>query len=130
MSQTHTWGLIAAAFLGTATGVAIAPKQVRHALRRRATRNLATLRARYDAWLASPRIDASMATDRLKTAITSDVRLGKRRIWVDSHGATILLHGVVESEEEWRFADRLARAASADGSVRNLLQVRRGPNAG
>jgi hypothetical protein len=44
---------------------------------------------------------------------------------VDSHGPTILLHGVVENDDEWRLADRLARAASPDGSVRNLLQVRR-----
>jgi hypothetical protein len=119
------WGLVAAAVLGSATGVAIAPARARRRLRRRATGNFARLRRRYDAWLAAPRIDASIATDRLKSAIASDSRLAGRRIWVDSHGSTILLHGVVESDEEWRMADRLGRAASPDGSVRNLLQVRR-----
>jgi osmotically-inducible protein OsmY len=116
---------LAAAVLGSAAGAAIAPDRAREFVRRRASRNLATLRARYERWLAAPRIDASLATDRLKSAIGGDTRLGARKIWVDAHGSTILLHGVVETDEEWRFADRLARAASPDGSVRNLLQVRR-----
>jgi osmotically-inducible protein OsmY len=94
-------------------------------LRRRAVRNIATLRERYDRWRTAARVEASIATDRLKMAVAADPRLGKRRIWVDSHGPTILLHGVVENDDEWRLADRLARAASPDGSVRNLLQVRR-----
>jgi hypothetical protein len=43
---------------------------------------------------------------------------------VDAHGATLLLHGLVEDDEEWRSADQLARQISPDGTVRNLLQVR------
>jgi osmotically-inducible protein OsmY len=125
MQKAHAWGLLAAAVLGSAAGAAIAPGPARDFVKRRASRNFAALRSRYHHWLAAPRIDASMATDRLKTAISADTRLGKRRIWVDAHGSTILLHGVVENDEEWRFVDRLARAVSADGSVRNLLQVRR-----
>jgi len=125
MRLTQAWGLFAAALLGSAAGVAVAPPPARHALKRRAAGNFATLRARYDRWIAAPRIDAVIATDRLREAITSDVYLGKRRIWVDAHGPTILLHGVVETDDEWRHVDRLARAASPDGSVRNLLQVRR-----
>ena len=124
MQQKHTWGLLAAAVLGSAAGVAIAPPRGRRALRQRALKNVASLRARYQRWRAAPRIDAAMATDRLKAAISADPELGKRRIWVDAHGATILLHGVVENDHEWRHADRLARSASPAGSVRNLLQVR------
>jgi hypothetical protein len=125
MQQKHAWFLFAAAVLGSAAGVAIAPPPARRALKRRAYGNVATLRARYDRWRASPRIDAALATDELKAAIGEDHHLGQRRIWVDAHGSTILLHGVVETDDEWRRADRLARAASPDGSVRNLLQVRR-----
>jgi hypothetical protein len=124
MQQSHAWGLFAAALLGSAAGVAIAPPRARKRLRRRAVGNFATLRAKYDRWIAAPRIDAALATDRLKAAIGDDAHLGQRRIWVDAHGSTILLHGVVETDDEWRLADRLARAASPDGSVRNLLQVR------
>jgi len=125
MQLSHAWGLFAAAVLGSAAGVAIAPPPARHALKRRASGNVATLRARYDRWIAAPRIDAALATDHLIAAITADADLGRRRIWVDAHGPTILLHGVVETDDEWRRVDRLARAASPDGSVRNLLQVRR-----
>ena len=124
MDHKQAWGLFAAAVLGSAAGVAIAPPHARHALKRRASGNFATLRARYDRWLAAPRIDAALATDKLKAAISEDLHLGRRRIWVDAHGKTILLHGVVETDDEWRLADKLARAASPDGSVRNLLQVR------
>ena len=125
MHAKHVWGLFAAAVLGSATGVAVAPPHARRVLRRRAYRNISALRARYESWRAAPRIDAAIATDRLKLAIGDDHTLGKRRIWVDAHVTTILLHGVVETDEEWRRADRLARAASPDRSVRNLLQVRR-----
>ena len=130
MERKHAWGLFAAAVLGTAAGVAIAPPRIRRALKRRAAGNVATLRARYDRWIAAPRIDAAIATDELKAAIGADPQLGQRRIWVDAHGTTILLHGVVETDDEWRRVDRLARAASPDGSVRNLLQVRRLPAGG
>jgi osmotically-inducible protein OsmY len=125
MNQRQAWGLFAAAVLGSATGVAVAPVRGRDVLKKRAIKNVASLHARYQRWIAAPRIDAAMATDRLKAAIAADPNLGRRRIWVDAHGSTILLHGVVSSDEEWRHADRLARSASPDGSVRNLLQVRR-----
>ena len=125
MDQRLAWGLFAAAVLGSATGVAVAPQPARRALKRRASGNFATLRARYHRWLAAPRIDAAIATDELKAAIGAHPHLANRRIWVDAHGSTILLHGVVETDEEWRQVDRLARSASPDGTVRNLLQVRR-----
>ena len=125
MTQMQAWGLFAAAVLGSATGVAIAPPHGRRALKHRALKNVATLRARYDRWAMASRVDAALATDRLKTALAEDPTLGRRRIWVDAHGSTILLHGVVENDHEWRRADRLARSASPDGSVKNLLQVKR-----
>ncbi len=125
MKQMHAWGLFAAAVLGSATGVALAPPLGRRALKQRALKNVATLRTRYERWATAARVDAALATDRLKAAIAEDATLGRRRIWVDAHGSTILLHGVVENDQEWRRADRLARSASPDGTVRNLLQVRR-----
>ena len=124
MGTREVFGLVAATVLGSAAGIAVAPRPARLLARHRAAKNIAALRSRYARWIAGPRIDASLATDRLKAAIASDPRLGSRSIWVDSAGSTILLHGVVQSDEEWRFADRLARAASPDGSVRNLLQIR------
>ena len=124
MQTKLAWGLFAAALLGSATGVAVAPRPARVLLKRRATTNVGSLVARYQRWVNESRVDAALATDNLKAAIGGHPELGKRRIWVDAHGSTILLHGVVENDAEWRFADRLARAASPDGSVRNLLQVR------
>lgn len=127
MMHKHAWGLFAAAILGSATGVAVAPGPARSLLKRRAAHNVGSLFARYRRWASESRVDAAIATDKLKAALGSHRDLGRRRIWVDAHGSTILLHGVVESDAEWRFADKLARAASPDGSVRNLLQIR--PNA-
>lgn len=127
METRHAWGLFAAALLGSATGVAVAPRPARSILKRRATQNVGSLFARYKRWVSESRVDAVLATDNLKSALGSHPDLGRRRIWVDAHGSTILLHGVVQSDAEWRFADKLARAASPDGSVRNLLQIR--PNA-
>jgi len=124
MQTKLAWGIFAAALLGSATGVAAAPRQARVALKRRTAANISSLVGRYQRWVNESRVDAVLATDSLKTAIGGDPNLGKRRIWIDAHGATILLHGVVENDAEWRFADKLARAASPDGSVRNLLQVR------
>ena len=125
MTQLQAWGLFAATVLGSAVGVSLAPPPGRRALKQRALKNVATLRARYERWVTASRVEAALATDRLKAAISEDPILGRRRIWVDAHGSTILLHGVVDNDYEWRRADRLARSASPDGSVRNLLQVRR-----
>ena len=62
---------------------------------------------------------------KLKRSIAADSILSRRSIWVDALGDTILLHGIVEDDDEWRSVDTLARLVSPDGSVRNLLQVRR-----
>ncbi len=152
MTTRHTWGLIAAAALGLVSGYCMAPKPARRELGRRTARNLSTLqdlatregskaaRAVTAAASAASRAAGNMVryltgplsvtlvpTQKLKDAIAADPLLSQRPIWVDALGDTMLLHGVVENDEEWRSADLLARLASPDGSVRNLLQVRRQP---
>ncbi len=150
MTTRHTWGLIAAAALGVVSGYCLAPKSARRELNRRAVRNISTLQGvavregtkaaravSYAAAVANkvaenvvrqitgPLTVALGPTQKLKDALASDPILSQRAIWVDALGDTMLLHGVVESDEEWRSADLLARLASPDGSVRNLLQVRK-----
>ncbi|HXW76178.1 MAG TPA: BON domain-containing protein [Candidatus Eremiobacteraceae bacterium] len=125
MQGVLAWGIFGAALLGSAMGVAAAPRPARDRLSRRARANFRTLARRYAAWRLSARVDAAMAADQLKDAIASDERLHRRKIWVDAYRSTLLLHGVVESDEEWRYADRLARAASPGGSIRNLVLIRR-----
>ena len=150
MASRHTWGLVGAAALGLIAGYCVAPKPARSELRRRATRNFMTLQdyatregtraAKVVAEAASAagkfagnamrRITGPLAimqlpTQKLKDSIAGDPILSQRSIWVDAVGDTMLLHGVVNNDEEWRTADLLARLASPDGSVRNLLQVRR-----
>jgi hypothetical protein len=151
-SSRHTWGLIAAAALGLVTGYGLAPKPARRELNRRAARNLSTLqdlavregtkaaRAVTAAASAAGKVAGDVVrqitgplsvtlvpTQKLKDSIAGDPILSQRPIWVDAHGDTMLLHGIVENDDEWRSADLLARLASPDGSVRNLLQVRQHP---
>lgn len=151
MTSRHSWGLVAAAGLGLVAGYCLAPKPARRELGRRATRNLSTLqniaareggkaaRAVTAAAGTASRVVSTLArritgplavaldpTQKLKDAIAADPILAQRPIWVDALGDTMLLHGVVDSDEEWRSADLLARLASPDGSVRNLLRVRGG----
>ena len=153
MTPRHTWGLLAAAALGLVSGYYFAPKPARRELNRRAARNFTTLqgiavregskaaRVVTTAAGAAGRVAGNMArqitgplsvtldpTQKLKDAIASDPILSQRSIWIDALGDTMLLHGVVENDEEWRSADLLARLASPDGSVRNLLQVRSLPD--
>ncbi|MDQ6780298.1 MAG: BON domain-containing protein [Candidatus Eremiobacteraeota bacterium] len=150
MGPRLTWGLVAAAALGLVAGYSIAPKPARSELRRRAVRNFTTLqgiavretgraaRAAAEVAGSAGRVASSALkkvtgplafnpppTQKLKDAISEDAILARRPIWVDAVGDTMLLHGIVDNDEEWRSADLLARLASPDGSVRNLLQVRR-----
>jgi len=149
MQPRHTWGLVAAAALGLVSGYCLAPKPARRELNRRAVKNFTTLqgiavresgraaRVMTAAAGIASRVASSVVrqitgplsvaldpTQKLKDAIAADPILSQRSIWVDALGDTMLLHGVVESDEEWHSADLLARLASPDGSVRNLLQVR------
>ena len=152
MTQRHAWGLLAAAALGLVSGYCLAPKPARRELNRRAARNLSTLQniAAREGGKAARAVTAAAGaasraaskvvrqitgplsvtldpTQKLKDAITADPILSQRPIWIDAVGDTMLLHGVVEDDEEWHSADLLARLASPDGSVRNLLQVRSQP---
>ncbi len=154
MTARHTWGLVAAAALGLVSGYCLAPKPARRELSRRAVKNLSTLQgiavreggkaARVVTAVAgvAGRVAGDVVrqitgplsitldpTQKLKDSIGADPILAQRPIWVDALGDTMLLHGLVESDEEWRSADMLARLASPDGSVRNLLQVRSQPEA-
>jgi hypothetical protein len=149
MTSRHTWGLLAAAALGLVAGYGLAPKPARRELNRRAVRNFSTLQgiAAREGGRAARAVTAAAGvagrvasnvvrqitgplavaldpTQKLKDAIAADPILSQRPIWIDALGDTMLLHGVVESDEEWHSADLLARLASPDGSVRNLLQVR------
>ncbi len=152
MTSRFTWGLVAAAALGLVSGYCMAPKPARRELGRRTARNLSTLqglaaregskaaRAVTAAATVAGRVAGSVVrqitgplsialipTQKLNDSIAADPILSQRPIWVDAVGDTMLLHGVVENDEEWRSADLLARLASPDGSVRNLLQVRQRP---
>jgi lambda repressor-like predicted transcriptional regulator len=152
MTQRHAWGLLAAAALGLVSGYCLAPKPARRELSRRAARNISTLQniAAREGSKAARAVSAAAGvasraagkvvrritgplsvtldpTQKLKDAIAADPILAQRPIWIDAVGDTMLLHGVVEDDEEWHSADLLARLASPDGSVRNLLQVRRQP---
>lgn len=154
MTARYTWGLIAAATLGLVSGYYLAPRPARRELGRRASRNFSTLQtiaAREGGKAARAlSVAASVAgkiagdvvrqitgplavglspTDRLRDSLASDPILAQRTIWVDAVGDTLLLHGVVDNDDEWRSADLLARLASPDGTVRNLLQVRQHPSA-
>jgi hypothetical protein len=154
MTSRHTWGLLAAAALGLVSGYYLAPKPARRELNRRAARNLSTLQniAAREGGKAARAVSAVAGaasraagnvvrqitgplsvtldpTQKLKDALAADPILSKRPIWIDALGDTMLLHGMVEDDEEWRSADLLARLASPDGSVRNLLQVRNQPSA-
>jgi osmotically-inducible protein OsmY len=149
MKTRYAWGLIGAATLGLISGYYLAPKPARRELNRRAAHNWSTLRGiavregnkvarvlttaasitgsvagTFVRQIAGPLSVSQMPTEKLRDAISSDPILAQRAIWVDAVGDTLLLHGVVESDEEWRSADLLARLTSPDGSVRNLLQVR------
>jgi osmotically-inducible protein OsmY len=150
MNNRYAWGLLGAATLGLVSGYCLAPKPARRELNRRAARNWSTLQniaSRESAKVArvvtaatavasrvaadivrqvtGPLSTSQAPTEKLRDAIAADPILSQRPIWVDAVGDTLLLHGVVENDEEWRTADLLARLTSPDGSVRNLLQVRR-----
>jgi hypothetical protein len=141
-------GLLSAFALGAAAGVIASPPSARFALavrvRERSALLLDMARERMANWAAAyPDLFDSIAdmtaavlqavrmpwsdspTERLKSAFAAHSSLCQRAIWVDAFGSTLLLHGLVEDDEEWRHADMLARQMSPDGSVRNLLQVRR-----
>jgi hypothetical protein len=141
-------GLVGAVALGAAAGIIVAPRSGRRVFAERARRETdrvtsyaleqtavaiealpdiaeAVERAFITAAAAvTQRFRTVNPTAKLEAAFAGHSELSRRTIWVDAHGATLLLHGLVEDDEEWRSADQLARQISPDGTVRNLLQVR------
>jgi hypothetical protein len=141
-------GLLGAVALGAAAGIIASPQSGKRVLAARASRNterIATFTRDSSAKvldalpdileIAAHALGSALAvfgqpfrtaspTIRLESAIAASATLCRRAIWVDAHGATLLLHGLVDDDEEWRTADQLARHMSPDGTVRNLLQVR------
>jgi osmotically-inducible protein OsmY len=141
-------GLVGAIALGTAAGIIAAPptgRRVFAARARRETQRVAQYAREQSAVLIESLPDFVESIERVMTAVSDalsnrfrtvnptakleaafagDAALSRRTIWVDAHGDTLLLHGLVEDDEEWRSADQLARQISPDGTVRNLLQVR------
>ena len=141
-------GLVGAVALGAAAGIIVAPPSGRRIFAIRARRETERV-AEYLREQSAVAVDALPdlveavehavveiaaaimqrfrtvnPTSKLEVAFASHTELSRRTIWVDAHGATLLLHGLVEDDEEWRSADQLARQISPDGTVRNLLQVR------
>jgi osmotically-inducible protein OsmY len=141
-------GLVGAVVLGAAAGIIVAPRSGRWVFAARARRETDRI-ASYVYEQSAAVIDslpelvetvehaftvaAAALTERFRTvnptarleaAFAVHTVLSRRTIWVDAHGATLLLHGLVDDDEEWRSADQLARQISPDGTVRNLLQVR------
>jgi len=154
MNRDRAYGLAAALALGAFVGFAFAPLAGRREVARRLRagaprlarfandigaqlRDFANEASSVISDLASSSIESlrkraallRAPIAKLKQSLSSDPVLGQRAIWVDAYGDTILLHGVVEDDEEWHSADTLARLVSPDGSVRNLLQVRRSADA-
>lgn len=141
-------GLIGAVALGAAAGIIVAPESGRRVFATRAHREMSRVAAYAREGTAifmdalpefteavergciavaaalTQRLRTINPTTKLEAAFAADPALSRRTIWVDAHGATLLLHGLVEDDEEWRSADQLARQISPDGTVRNLLQVR------
>lgn len=150
MNGRFSGGIAAAALLGAATGIALAPDPNRHELRRRlrsGTRRLihvlthdrerialaVGLTATKVADLTQLVIDRvseavaaqSSPISRIRRALARDPRLRKRAISVDAIGGIILLQGAVEDDDEWQSADLLARHALPEGTIRNHLRVQR-----
>jgi hypothetical protein len=143
-------GIAAAALLGAATGIALAPDPNRHELRRRLRSGarrliyvlthdrerialavgLTATKVADLTHLVIDRVNEAVAAQsspisRIRRALTRDARLRRRAISVDAIGGIILLQGAVEDDDEWQSADLLARHALPEGTIRNHLRVQR-----
>jgi hypothetical protein len=143
-------GIAAAAILGVATGVALAPVENRNEFVRRLRHGLwrltyvltndreriglavgitATKIADLTQYVIDRVGDAVAASGspitRIRRAISRDPLLRKRAISVDAVADIILLQGAVESDVEWHTADLLARMALPEGTIRNHLRIQR-----
>jgi hypothetical protein len=147
-------GIAAAALLGTAAGIALAPRANRREMGRRlraGTRRLTHVlthdRERIAlavglsatkvadlTTLVFDRVREAVAAHsaplaRIRRALAKDARLRRRSISVDAIGDIILLQGAVEDDDEWQSADLLARHALPEGTIRNHLRVQRSTTA-
>jgi len=143
-------GIAAAAILGAATGIALAPSANRLEFGRRLRRSVQRLRyvltndrerIALAAGIAATkvadftqlvidRVSEAVAAQsspitRIRRALSGDARLRKRSISVDAIGDIILIQGAVEDDDEWQSADLLARHAHPEGTIRNHLRVQR-----
>jgi hypothetical protein len=143
-------GIAAAALLGAAMGIVLAPDPNRHELRRRLrTSGRRLIRVLTDdrerialavaltatkvadfTQLVIDRVGEAVAAQnspisRIRRALARDARLRRRSISVDAIGGIILLQGAVEDDDEWQSADLLARHALPEGTIRNHLRVQR-----
>ena len=143
-------GIAAAALLGAATGIVLAPRANRHELGRRLRAGMRRIiyvfthdreRIALAVGLSATKIadltqlvfdrvsEAVAASNapisRIRRALARDARLRKRSISVDAIGGIILIQGAVEDDDEWQSADLLARHALPEGTIRNHLRVQR-----
>jgi hypothetical protein len=143
-------GIAAAALLGAAMGIALAPLPNRQELRRRLLAGARRLThvLTYDrerialavglsatkvsdfTQLVFDRVSEAVAAQsspisRIRRALARDPRLRKRAISVDAIGDIVLLQGAVEDDDEWQSADLLARHVLPEGTIRNHLRVQR-----
>jgi len=143
-------GIAAAALLGAATGIALAPdanrlefvrrlrtsvRRLQHVLTHDRERialavGLPGTRVADLTQLVIDRVSEAVAAQsspitRIRRALARDARLRKRSISVDAIGDIILLQGAVEDDDEWQAADLLARHAHPEGTIRNHLRVQR-----
>ena len=150
MNGRLSGGIAAAALLGAATGIALAPGPYRHELGRRLRTGgrrliyvlthdrerialavgLTATKVADFTQLVIDRVSEAVAAQstpiaRIRRALARDARLRRRAISVDSIGGIILLQGAVEDDDEWQSADLLARHELPEGTIRNHLRVQR-----
>ena len=70
------------------------------------------------------RIDDTVLNTKVRTALVKERSLGSGDIWVKADKGTVVLGGSVDSAEEKRKAEAVARTVDGVKSVRNELQVK------
>ncbi len=150
MNDRFVGGIAAAAVLGAATGIALAPTENRNEFVRRVRAGLrrltyvlthdreriglavgitATKIADLTQYVID-RVGEAVAASgspitRIRRALARHPHLRKRAISVDAIANIILLQGAVEDDQEWQTADLLARMAFPEGAIRNHLHIQR-----
>ncbi|MBV8222005.1 MAG: hypothetical protein JO293_01460 [Candidatus Eremiobacteraeota bacterium] len=150
MNDRLAGGIAAAAVLGAATGVALAPAPNRNEFVRRVRNGwrrlvhivvndreriglsvgiVATKVADLTQYVIDRISDAVAASGspitRIRRSLARHHHLRDRAISVDAVADIILIQGAVETDEEWQTADLLARMAYPEGEIRNHLRIQR-----